>query len=197
MFGLTLEKLVVVAIVAGLILGPQRLQEYAHTLARTIRTFRDVVQRERIRAEADLGIPLDKTAWDSIDLRQYDPRRIVRQALDEPAPAAPAEPAEATPTSVAAPGPTPEEMEVLLEAAAHVRPGQKYLVSGSAAHPRRIRIDSLPADDPRRIAAELPRPEYPAETAAVEPITIVPDAEALGDPDAVLLAKPDHRAIAG
>lgn len=194
MFGLTLEKLVVVAIVAGLILGPQRLQEYAHTLARTIRTFRDVVQRERIRAEADLGIPLDKTAWDSIDLRQYDPRRIVRQALDEPAPA---EPAEAAPMSVAAPGPTPEEMEALLEAAAHVRPGQKYLVSGSAAHPRRIRIDSLPADDPRRIAAELPRPEYPADTAAVEPITIVPDAEALGDPDAVLLAKPDHRAIAG
>lgn len=163
MFGLTLEKLVVVALVAGLVLGPQRLQEYAHSLARTIRTFRDVVQRERVRAEADLGIPLDRTAWDSLDLRQYDPRRIVRDALEEPV-----RPNEAEPGSTSA------EMEELIAAAAHVRPGQRYLVTGDAAHPRRIRIDSLPADDPRRVAAEVPRPTYPSESVVDEPISIVP-----------------------
>lgn len=164
MFGLTLEKLVVVALVAGLVLGPQRLQEYAHSLARTIRTFRDVVQRERIRAEADLGIPLDRTAWDSLDLRQYDPRRIVRDALEEPV-----RPSEGESDRSFA------ETEQLIAAAAHIRPGQRYLVTGDAAHPRRIRIDSLPVDDPRRVAAEIPRPTYPSELLVDEPISIVPE----------------------
>lgn len=139
---LTLEKLVVVAIVAGFILGPQRLQEYTQTLVRTIRTVRDVVQHERLRAEADLGVTLDRTAWESWDLRQYDPRQIVRRALDEPASAG---------TESGSDG-----MAELIAEAASVRPGQRYLVTGDAAHPHRIRIDTLPLDDPRRIAAEVP-----------------------------------------
>lgn len=183
MFGLTLEKLVLVAIVAGIVLGPHRLQEYAHTLARTIRGARDLVVRARADAEADLGVPLDRRYWESMDLRQYDPRRIVRDALDErdempvttAAHAASSTlsgpPSAAASDASSAETPDPARAE-LLEAASRVRPGQKFLVSGDAAHPRRMRISSLPADDPRRIASERPLPEVGGSeqlAAAVEP----------------------------
>lgn len=133
MFGLTFEKLFLVAIIAGVVLGPQRLPVYAHQLARTVRALRDFVESTRGTAEHEMGIPT------SLDLRQYDPRRIVRDALDEPA--------------------TPPATDEVADEVRRVRPGQKYLTTGSAAHPRRILLESLPDDDPRRIAAALPVPE--------------------------------------
>jgi len=42
----------------------------------------------------------------------------------------------------------------MIDQARHVRFGQKYLITGTAAHPRRILIEELAHDDPRRIAAE-------------------------------------------
>ncbi|MFD6548072.1 hypothetical protein, partial [Bacillus cereus] len=51
--------------------------------------------------------------------------------------------------------PKSEWPEQVLTEAARVRPGQKYLITGPASHPRRILIDSLPQDDPRRIAAQV------------------------------------------
>ena len=145
MFGLTFDKMLVVALLAAVVLGPSRLPLYAHQLARTFRAFRDLVEKTRSTAEDELGVSLDRTTWESLDLQQYDPRRIVREALhdNDPAPHAVPDP------------------EVLAEAE-RVRPGQKYLVTGSAAHPRRIRLESLPDDDPRRVAARrqvVTRPE--------------------------------------
>jgi sec-independent protein translocase protein TatB len=132
MFGLTFEKLFLVAIIAGVVLGPQRLPDYAHQLARTVRALRDFVESTRGTAEHEMGIPT------SVDLRQYDPRRIVRDALNEP---------------------TTPATDEMADEARRVRPGQKYLTTGSAAHPRRILLKSLPDDDPRRIAAARPDPE--------------------------------------
>ncbi|MFE4001821.1 twin-arginine translocase TatA/TatE family subunit [Nocardioides sp. YIM B13467] len=130
MFGLTFEKLFLVAIVAGLVIGPQRLPIYTRRLAELIRSFRSLIDTSKARAELE-----------ALDVRQYDPRRIVREALTEPAAALPAD----------------EAIEAdLEEQASRVRPGQKYLVSGGSAHPRRILIESLPADDPRRVAAYVP-----------------------------------------
>jgi sec-independent protein translocase protein TatB len=135
MFGLTFEKLLVVAIVAGVLVGPQRLPHYAHELARLVRSFRAFVETTRAQAERDMGVPLQPAQW---DLAQYDPRRIVREAMQEPA--APM---------------TSEAWAEIVEQAARVRPGQKHVVTGSAAHPRRVLIASLPMDDPRRVAAEV------------------------------------------
>ncbi|WP_236077742.1 hypothetical protein [Rhodococcus sp. P1Y] len=70
----------------------------------------------------------------SLNLRQYDPRRIVSDALSD-----------ATPKTAAS--------KDMLDEASRIRPGQKYLVTGPSSHPRRILIDSLPDDDPRRLAA--------------------------------------------
>ena len=136
MFGLTFEKLLLVAVLAGLLIGPRRLPEYAHRLAETVRAVRRVLEDSRTAAHQDLGVPLAREEWEALDLRQYDPRRIVREALSTPAA-------------------TPQDPDLLAQAA-RVRPGQEYLVTGSAAHPRRVRIAALPADDPRRRAAEGP-----------------------------------------
>lgn len=135
MFGLTFEKLFLVAIVAGLVIGPQRLPIYTHRLAELIRSVRSFVDASKARADLE-----------ALDVRQYDPRLIVRKALTEPATAQPADEAD------------------LEEQASRVRPGQKYLVTGGSAHPRRILIDSLPEDDPRRLAAHVPTPAADDET---------------------------------
>lgn len=137
MFGLTVEKLLLVAIVAGVLVGPQRMPHYAHELARLVRSFRAFVETTRAQAERDVGVPLQPADW---DLAQYDPRRIVREAMQEPT---------GTATAVG------ESHDERLDQAHSVHPGQKYLVTGSAAHPRRILIESLPPDDPRRLAARV------------------------------------------
>lgn len=129
MFGLTLEKLFLVALIAGVVLGPARLPDYARHLARSVRSLRQFVDTTRAAAEQDLGMPLRRSEWESVNLRQYDPRRIVRDALKEPSPV------ETT------------------EGAASVRPRQKYVVAGTSSHPIRVPVDTLDADDPRRVAA--------------------------------------------
>lgn len=58
----------------------------------------------------------------------------------------------------------------VLAEASRVRPGQRYLVTGSSAHPSRILIDSLPEGDPRRAAART----VPAVSASVAPATSAP-----------------------
>ncbi|MBM7241684.1 preprotein translocase [Rhodococcus fascians] len=141
MFGLTFEKLFLVAIIAGFVLGPQRLPGYAHRLGRAVRTLRHFVDSTRSTAEAEMGVPLRRSEWESLDLKQYDPRRIVADALRKND--ALRENDTATPTD-------PE----LVSEAARVRPGQKYLITGPSSHPRRVLIESLPENDPRRIAAE-------------------------------------------
>lgn len=154
MFGLSFEKLLLVAVVAGVIVGPQRLPAYAQKLAETIRSLRAFLDAARAQAERELGVPL---AGVDLDPRQFDPRRIVREALVEPVRADPAPDRE------------------ILEEAAQVRPGQKYLVTGSAAHPKRVPIDSLPAGDPRRLAALTKVPSTPD----VEPDRVSADAAGL------------------
>ncbi|MCZ4564210.1 preprotein translocase [Rhodococcus sp. IEGM 1401] len=139
MFGLTFEKLFLVAIIAGFVLGPQRLPGYAHQLTRAVRSVRHFVDTTRTAAEDEIGVPLRRSEWESMNLRQYDPRRIVSDALRD--------------TNQLRDTESPSE-QVLAEAA-RVRPGQKYLITGPSSHPRRILIDSLPQNDPRRIAAQL------------------------------------------
>ena len=104
MFGLTLEKLFFVAVIAGLVFGPSRLPGYAHHLTRAIRTLKQFVETTRATAEREMGVPLHRSEWESLDLRQYDPRRIIREALldDAPVPTVRAASAAAAVTSASA-----------------------------------------------------------------------------------------------
>jgi sec-independent protein translocase protein TatB len=80
-FGLTIEKLIMIAFIAAMVIGPTRLPDYAAALARTVRRTKEFVRDTTDRVKADLGPEVDDVDWRSLDPRRYDPRRIVRQAL--------------------------------------------------------------------------------------------------------------------
>ncbi len=132
MLGLSIDKLLVVAIVAAMIIGPARLPGYARRFGEIVRGVRTVLDAARARAEAETGLSRDD--WESLDPRRYDPRRIVREALAEDAPPPASEPP-ASATSVAAAGPD----------AAPSAPARRYIVTGGSAHPRRVLVPQTPA----------------------------------------------------
>ncbi|WP_378144554.1 twin-arginine translocase TatA/TatE family subunit [Cnuibacter sp. UC19_7] len=102
MLGLSLEKLIVFAVIAALVIGPQRLPQYAQRLGALVRTLRDLLDTTRERTRAELGADLSAGEWRRLDPRRYDPRAIVRDALAAD-PATPASASPAPPTVSAPP----------------------------------------------------------------------------------------------
>jgi sec-independent protein translocase protein TatB len=80
-FGLTADKLVVIAIIAVFVLGPERMPHYAAQLARLVKSVREMANGARDRMRDELGDDFDDLDWKKLDPRQYDPRRIIREAL--------------------------------------------------------------------------------------------------------------------
>lgn len=80
MFGLTIEKLFVVALLAAVIIGPRRLPEYASGLAGFVRRIAARATDAARRAEHETGVAALRDDWTTLDPRQYDPRRIIREA---------------------------------------------------------------------------------------------------------------------
>jgi len=64
-----------------LLLGPERLPYYASQLARLVRTLRDMANGAKERMRDEMGPDFDDIDWKKLDPRQYDPRRIIREAL--------------------------------------------------------------------------------------------------------------------
>lgn len=83
MFGLTIDKLLVVGIVAVFLLGPERLPHYASQLARLVRSLRSFANGAKDRMREEMGPDFDEVDWKKLDPRQYDPRRIIREALTD------------------------------------------------------------------------------------------------------------------
>jgi sec-independent protein translocase protein TatB len=94
-FGLTFDKLLIIAVIAVFLIGPDRLPGYAAQLARLVRTLRGFADGAKDRMREEMGPEFDEVDWKKLDPRQYDPRRIIREALLE-------EPATASATSAAA-----------------------------------------------------------------------------------------------
>jgi sec-independent protein translocase protein TatB len=87
-FGLTFDKLLVIGIIAVFLLGPDRLPYYASQLARLVKSLRGLATGAKERMREEMGPDFDDIDWKKLDPRQYDPRRIIREALiedDEPA----------------------------------------------------------------------------------------------------------------
>lgn len=82
-FGLTFEKLLVIGVIAVFLLGPERLPYYASQLARLVRSLRDMANGAKNRMREEMGPDFDDIDWKKLDPRQYDPRRIIREALTE------------------------------------------------------------------------------------------------------------------
>ena len=85
MFGLTVEKLFLVALLAAVIIGPRRLPEYARRLGGLIRRLTVLAGDAARRAEQETGVAAIRQDWTALDPRQYDPRRIIREAWAAPA----------------------------------------------------------------------------------------------------------------
>jgi len=93
--GLTWEKLLLLGLLAAILIGPERLPRIAEQAARFVHGAGEYLKGARARLSQEMGPEIDDLDWRKLDPRQYDPRRIIRDALfDEPAvaPAAAATP---------------------------------------------------------------------------------------------------------
>lgn len=90
MFGLTFEKLFLIGILAVFLLGPDRLPHYAAQLAKGVKSLKRMADGAKDRMRDELGPEFDDLDWKKLDPRQYDPRRIIREALIDDTPATPA-----------------------------------------------------------------------------------------------------------
>jgi len=88
-FGLTIEKLVVIGVIAAMLLGPERLPKYAAMLGQLTVRARQMLNGAKDRMRDEMGDDFDDIDWRKLDPRQYDPRRIIREALLDDAPVAP------------------------------------------------------------------------------------------------------------
>lgn len=106
-FGLTIEKLLLIGLIAAFVIGPERLPGYAESLARFTKRARDWVTDARTRVKDEMGEDFTDVDWKTLDPRQYDPRRIIREALLDDAPVVRSSPVAAVPTAPVAPAPEP------------------------------------------------------------------------------------------
>jgi sec-independent protein translocase protein TatB len=83
-FGLSFDKILVIGVVAIMILGPQKLPYYATQLAKLVKNVRTYANGASQRMREEMGPDFDDIDWKKLDPRQYDPRRIIREALFDP-----------------------------------------------------------------------------------------------------------------
>ena len=81
MFGINPGEFAVLALVAIIVIGPERMPSYSRQLREWVVRGRQLWQQGKDQIQAEVGDDID---WKSLDPRQYDPRRIVREALYEP-----------------------------------------------------------------------------------------------------------------
>ena len=76
--GLSGWEPLVLLLIFLIIIGPQRLPEYTRNIVRRVRDVRRWVDDSRATVEDEMGIAIDDLR--KYDPRQYDPRRIIREA---------------------------------------------------------------------------------------------------------------------
>jgi sec-independent protein translocase protein TatB len=81
--GLTFDKLLLIGLLAALLLGPERLPIYAKKLGELVRNLRRMTDGAKNRMRDEMGPEFDDIDWQQLDPRQYDPRRIIRDAWAE------------------------------------------------------------------------------------------------------------------
>jgi len=83
-FGIGGWEFIILLLVFVLIVGPQRLPEYTRNIVRMVRRARQWVDESRESVENEMGIAVDDLK--KYDPRQYDPRRIIRDAWGDTSP---------------------------------------------------------------------------------------------------------------
>lgn len=83
MDGLSFNKILIILVIAVIILGPSRLPVYAQKLGEFVRLAKQYANGAKDRLREEMGPEFDEVDWKQLDPRQYDPRRIIRDALVE------------------------------------------------------------------------------------------------------------------
>lgn len=81
MWNISGGEFLILAFIALVLIGPERLPQYAEQLGRLVRTIKEMMTGARTTLREELGDDYDELA--KFDPRQYDPRRIVREAMLE------------------------------------------------------------------------------------------------------------------
>jgi len=84
-FDINGSEFLIIIVLAMIVIGPQRLPQYAKQFRDIVRRGRDLLREGQKSLTQEVGTDVD---WKQYDPRQYDPRRIVREALAEETPAA-------------------------------------------------------------------------------------------------------------
>lgn len=79
-------EFLILILLAIIILGPERLPAYAAKLGRFVRQAKAMAERAKTQFKDEMGPEFTDIDWRAYDPRQYDPRRIVREALSTPEP---------------------------------------------------------------------------------------------------------------
>lgn len=99
--GLSFEKILLLAVVAAFILGPANLPRYAGMLGAGVRRLKEFVSSSKERLSSEEREAFGDIDWKKLDPRQYDPRRIIADALRDDPQAKPAITPAATATATA------------------------------------------------------------------------------------------------
>ena len=167
MLGLSLEKLIVIGIIAAVVIGPERLPRYAAKLGELIRSFRDFTAASKAKAESELGMPIDTAKWNR-QVRQYDPRTIVKDAWTGDATPAGAPHPEDAPQDAPQDATVEEPVEAPVEAHAPAMRERWVVVGGSSGHPiRRKILEPVPVEEP-----EDEPDDEPTESTTSESVTL-------------------------
>ena len=83
MFGINGSEFLVIILVAVIVVGPQRLPEYTRKLTQMVRQLKVFLDNARSQIAEEVGPEMADLDLSSLDPRQYDPRKIVRDALGE------------------------------------------------------------------------------------------------------------------
>ena len=134
MFGLTIEKLFLVAVLAAVIIGPRRLPEYAGRLGALIRRLTVLAGDATRRAEQETGVAAIRQDWTALDPRQYDPRRIIREAWAASDAEGSTVEAASSPAEVSVPAMSPPDVPE----GEYSAPAGSWVMAGSSGHPRRV-----------------------------------------------------------
>ena len=82
-FGINGSEFLVIILVAVIVVGPQRLPEYTRKLTQLVRQLRVFLDNARSQIAEEVDPEMADLDLSSLDPRQYDPRKIVRDALGE------------------------------------------------------------------------------------------------------------------
>jgi sec-independent protein translocase protein TatB len=83
MFDINSWEFVILVIAALLVIGPERMPEYAAKLGKLVKQVRAMADTAKVQLREQMGSEFDEVDWKQYDPRQYDPRRIVREALTD------------------------------------------------------------------------------------------------------------------